>query len=54
MKGHVQFSPTEKGQLPFYENSFNHVVSEFIVYPSPSPALLYQREMVRVLGMTHG
>ena len=48
-KGHVQFSPTEKAQLPFYENVFNHLVSESIVFPSPTPNLIYQREMVRVL-----
>ncbi len=45
----VEFCPAEKTRLPFIDNSFNALVSEFIVYPTTMPTEIGQVEMARVL-----
>jgi len=49
VSGRVEFCPTEKTWLPFHENAFDALVSEFIVFPSPRPTEIGQPEMARVL-----
>lgn len=49
LSSRVEFFPTEKTRLPFPDHSFDALVSEFIIYPAPSPTEMGQREMARVL-----
>ena len=45
----VEFRGTEKTRLPLPDNTFDGLVSEFIIYPTPAPTLIGQPEMARVL-----
>jgi len=45
----VEFQAAEKTYIPFPEDSFGALVSEFILYPTPLPTDIGQPEMVRVL-----
>jgi hypothetical protein len=50
LDGMVEFLPAEMDRIPLDEESFDAVVSEFIVYPSSSPTQIGQPEMNRVLA----
>ena len=45
----VEFRKAERTRITFPDEAFDAVVSEFIVYPTPSPTQIGQREMARVL-----
>ena len=45
----VAFLPTERTRIPLPDASFDALVSEFIVFPSPEPTDIGQPEMARVL-----
>ncbi len=45
----VEFHQAEKTRIPFPDNTFDALVSEFIVFPTPSPTEIGQPEMARVL-----
>ncbi len=45
----VEFYKAEKTRLPFPDCTFDALVSEFIVFPTPSPTEIGQPEMARVL-----
>jgi len=45
----VEFLPTEKTHIPFSDDAFDGLVSEFIVYPTSTPTEIGQPEMARVL-----
>ncbi len=45
----VQFSPADKTHIPFPDNTFDGLVSEFILFPTPMPTEISQPEMARVL-----
>ena len=45
----VAFLPAERTRIPFPDASFDALVSEFIVFPSPEPTDIGQPEMARVL-----
>jgi len=45
----VEFLPAERTRIPFPDASFDALVSEFIVFPSPEPTDIGQPEMARVL-----
>jgi len=45
----VQFQKAEKHRLPFPDETFDALVSEFIVYPAPLITEIGQPEMARVL-----
>ncbi len=46
----VEFLPAEKDRLKLKDESYDALVSEFIVYPSPAPTQIGQVEMARVLA----
>ncbi len=46
----VEFLPAAMDHLPLEDDSFDALVSEFIVYPSPTPTQIGQVEMSRVLA----
>ena len=45
----VEFHQAEKTRIPFPDSTFDALVSEFIVFPTPSPTEIGQPEMARVL-----
>ena len=45
----LEFKRAERARIPYPDASFDAVVSEFIVHPSPAPTEIGQREMARVL-----
>lgn len=45
----VEFYPAEKTRIPFPDSTFDALVSEFILFPTPSPTEIGQPEMARVL-----
>ena len=45
----VEFQPTEKTSIPLPNATFDGLVSEFIVFPTPTPTEIGQPEMARVL-----
>ncbi len=45
----VEFKPAEKKSIPLPDTMFDGLVSEFIVYPTPTPTEIGQLEMARVL-----
>lgn len=45
----VEFHQAEKTRIPFPDSAFDALVSEFIVFPTPSPTEIGQPEMARVL-----
>lgn len=45
----IEFHKAEMTRIPFPDASFDALVSEFIVYPTPEPTLISQPEMARVL-----
>jgi len=45
----VEFRKAEKTRVPFPNDTFDALVSEFIVFPTPAPTEIGQREMARVL-----
>lgn len=45
----VEFSEAEKSRIPLPDATFDALVSEFIVFPTPTPTLIGQAEMARVL-----
>ncbi len=45
----VEFYQAEKTYIPFPDSTFDALVSEFIVFPTPSPTEIGQPEMARVL-----
>ncbi len=48
--GHVvDFQKTEKSRIPLPDETFDALVSEFIVFPTPTPTQIGQPEMARVL-----
>lgn len=49
LEGIVHFQEAERHRIPFPDESFDALVSEFIVYPAPSITEIGQPEMVRVL-----
>jgi SAM-dependent methyltransferase len=49
LEGVVQFQKAEKYRLPFPDETFDALVSEFIVYPAPQITEIGQPEMARVL-----
>lgn len=49
LEGMVEFIPAEKDHIPLPDESFDGLVSEFIVYPTTTPTEIGQPEMARVL-----
>ncbi len=47
--GRVEFCPTEKTWLPFQDDTFDALISEFVVFSSPTPTEVGQPEMAQVL-----
>jgi arsenite methyltransferase len=45
----IEFRKAEMYSIPFPDESFDALISEFIVYPTPEPTLIGQPEMARVL-----
>ena len=45
----VEFRKAEKTRLGFPDNTFDRLVSEFIIFPTPAPTQIGQPEMARVL-----
>ena len=45
----VEFQAAEKTYIPFPDNTFDALISEFILYPTPLPTDIGQPEMARVL-----
>ena len=45
----LEFKRAERARIPYPDASFDALVSEFIVHPSPAPTEIGQREMARVL-----
>lgn len=45
----VEFHRAEMHRIPFLDEAFDAVISEFIIYPTPEPTLIGQPEMARVL-----
>jgi len=45
----VEFRAAEKTYIPFPDNTFDALISEFILYPTPLPTDIGQPEMARVL-----
>jgi ubiquinone/menaquinone biosynthesis C-methylase UbiE len=45
----VSFEKANKKRIPFQAESFDAVVSEFVVFPTPKPTMIGQRKMARVL-----
>lgn len=50
LEGMVEFFPAEKERIPLEDDSFDALVSEFIVYPTSAPSEIGQQEMRRVLA----
>ncbi len=49
LEGRVEFQPAQKARIPFPDASFDGLVSEFILFPTPLPTEIGQPEMARVL-----
>jgi len=49
LEGRVEFQPAQKTRIPFPDASFDGLVSEFILFPTPVPTEIGQPEMARVL-----
>jgi len=49
LSGVVEFRGTEKARLSLADETFDRLVSEFIVFPTPTPTEMGQAEMARVL-----
>ncbi len=49
LEGLVRFQKAEKHRIPFHSDSFDALVSEFIVFPTSDPTEIGQAEMARVL-----
>ena len=49
LKERIKFIESPYEEIPFPDNTFHAVISEFIVYPSPKPTNITQNEMARVL-----
>jgi ubiquinone/menaquinone biosynthesis C-methylase UbiE len=49
LEGVVEFLPAEKQHIPMPDSSFDVLVREFTVYPTPTPTEIRQSEMARVL-----
>jgi ubiquinone/menaquinone biosynthesis C-methylase UbiE len=49
LKGIVEFRKAEKHRIPLPDGEFDALVSEFIVFPTPTPTEIGQEEMARVL-----
>ncbi len=45
----VRFEKADRSRIWFANESFDLVVSEFVLFPTPNPTEIGQREMVRVL-----
>ncbi len=45
----VEFLPAQPDHIPLEDESYDALVSEFVVYPSPLPTQVGQSEMARVL-----
>ena len=48
-RGNIKFIESPHDEIPYPDNTFHAVISEFIVYPSPKPTNISQDEMARVL-----
>ena len=46
----VKFRKAEKSRIPFPSKQFDHVISDFVVFPTRKPTQIDQREMARVLN----
>jgi len=46
----VEFRQAEKTHIPFPNETFDALVSEFVVFPTPAPTEIGQPEMARVLN----
>ena len=49
LEGLVEFRKAERTRIAFPDETCDAVVSEFILYPTPNPTQIGQREMARVL-----
>jgi ubiquinone/menaquinone biosynthesis C-methylase UbiE len=49
LAGICEFRKAERERIPYPEGKFDALVSEFILYPTPLPTEIGQREMARVL-----
>jgi predicted O-methyltransferase YrrM len=49
LEDRVEFGQAEKTHIPFPDNTFDALVSEFIVFPTHAPTEIGQPEMARVL-----
>jgi ubiquinone/menaquinone biosynthesis C-methylase UbiE len=49
LEGIVEFHKAEKYRIPFPDEEFDALVSEFIVFPTPTPTEIGQDEIARVL-----
>lgn len=47
----VKFQKAEKGHVPFPDETFDALVSEFIIFPTSVPTQIGQSEMARVLKL---
>ncbi len=45
----VEFHKAEKYKIPYSDNEFDALISEFIIFPTPTPTEIGQSEMARVL-----
>ncbi len=45
----IEFRETEKTHLPLPDNSFDRLISEFVIFPTTTPTEIGQSEMARVL-----
>lgn len=45
----IDFRPAEKTRIPFPDSTFDALVSEFVVFPTPTPTEIGQPEMARVI-----
>ena len=49
MENVVEFFQADRTRIPFPDNTYDALVSEFIVFPTPVPTEIGQPEMARVL-----
>jgi ubiquinone/menaquinone biosynthesis C-methylase UbiE len=49
LEGIIEFHRAEKHRIPFPDEEFDALISEFIIFPTPTPTEIGQVEMTRVL-----
>lgn len=49
LEGIIEFHKAEKYKIPFSDEEFDALVSEFIIFPTPTPTEIGQNEMTRAL-----